>query len=131
MDYAIAAKLYQQAADKGQPKAQNNLARCYMNGTGVARDDVKGVEWYRKAAIQGEAMSQLNLGLMYAQGRGVPRDLIQAYAWVDLAAANEKQHAPVLRGNLLMQFDPETLIKAKTAAAKLAQQFAQANGGKT
>ncbi|MBR4388959.1 MAG: SEL1-like repeat protein, partial [Prevotella sp.] len=34
------------------------MGLCYENGTGVAKDEAKAVEWYRKAAEQGDARAQ-------------------------------------------------------------------------
>ena len=58
----------------------------YMEGRGVAQDDVQAVDWFRKAAEQGYRDAQFNLGVMYAQGRGVVRDDVQAIVWYRKAA---------------------------------------------
>ncbi len=47
------------AADQAYAKAQSNLGTMYESGHGIAKDDIKAVEWYQKAADQG--MQKLNL----------------------------------------------------------------------
>ena len=45
------------AADQGDASAQYHLGFCYINGTGVVKNEVESVKWYRKAAEQGYAGS--------------------------------------------------------------------------
>ncbi|HIE93052.1 MAG TPA: sel1 repeat family protein, partial [Acidobacteria bacterium] len=40
----------QERAEQGNPSAQYNLARQYVTGTGVPRDDQEAARWYRLAA---------------------------------------------------------------------------------
>src|SRR5512146_1476818 len=70
---AISSKL-QGKAEKGDLKAQFQLARAYETGSGVTQDYAEAVRWYERAAHRGEPASQCNLGRMYADGRGVARD---------------------------------------------------------
>ena len=42
-------------AEKGDAKAQYELAMSYFKGTGVAKDEAEAVKWMRKAADQGDA----------------------------------------------------------------------------
>jgi hypothetical protein len=63
-----------QRAGEGDPAAQVELGRAYEDGTGVAQDDAKAVEWFPKAAEQGNSQAQNSLGVMYALGRGVERN---------------------------------------------------------
>lgn len=77
---------YRKAAEQGDPAAQNSLANCYYNGTGVARDYAEAVNWYRKAAAQGYAKSQYNLGTCYRDGTGVPKNYPEALRLFRLAA---------------------------------------------
>ena len=83
---AVAPDELERRAEQGEPEAQNELGDRYANGTGVAKDEAKAVEWYRKAAEQGLAMAQYNLGVMYSAGMGVPKDEAKAIEWVRKAA---------------------------------------------
>jgi len=77
----------QAAADKGDAKAQYELASDYAQGVGLAHDLPKGaqyakaVEYLRKAADQGYAPAEVNLGSLYGRGRWVPRNLPTAVQW--------------------------------------------------
>ncbi len=72
---------YRKAADEGYPQAMNNVGLMYLNGTGVAQDGAKALEWFRKAADKGDAAGAAYIGLVHYSGRGVPKDY-------DLAIAN-------------------------------------------
>ena len=72
---------YRKAADAGYLQAMNNVGLMYLNGTGVAQDGAKALEWFRKAADKGDAAGAANVGLVHYTGRGVAKDY-------DLAIAN-------------------------------------------
>jgi len=74
------------AAEQGNAGAQNNLAKMYLDGSGVVQNDQEAVKWFRLAAEQGDADAQCNLGFMYANGRGVAQNDQEAIAWYRLAA---------------------------------------------
>lgn len=74
----------QDAADRGRPEAQFQLAFQYE--TAPAPDYRRAHEWYRKAAEQGYAMAQSNLATMYLFGKGVPRNADLALEWSQKAA---------------------------------------------
>lgn len=48
-------------AQEGDSLAQTNLGIMYVNGSGVAKDDVEAVAWYRKASEQGNELAQSRL----------------------------------------------------------------------
>lgn len=79
-------------AEKGNAKAQFNLAALYAKGEdGLPQDYAEAAKWYRKAAEQGDAEAQAALGRLYANGTGVPQEDKEAYFWLSLAheGANE------------------------------------------
>jgi curved DNA-binding protein CbpA len=57
-DYRNAVKLYQDAAAYGNPDAETNLAKLYLRGIGVPRDDNKARALLEKAASQGHEEAQ-------------------------------------------------------------------------
>lgn len=61
------------ASDYGHPEAQLEVARCYQNGVGVAKNAENAVVWYKKAAEQGNAEAQCALGECYYQAFGVEK----------------------------------------------------------
>ena len=85
-DIAEKVKLFREAADQGDARAQYNLGICYHDGRGVPRDEVEAVKWYRKAAEQGFAPAQFNLGICHFNGEGVAKDSVQAVSWYRKAA---------------------------------------------
>lgn len=83
---ATARAAIRQAAEAGDPGGQYALARMYIDGNGVARDEQQAVLWLRKAAEQGLATAQSDLGGRYAVGKGVDKDEQQAVAWFQKSA---------------------------------------------
>jgi TPR repeat protein len=75
------AATYREAAERGDPKAQANLGKCYEYGKGVSKDVVEGVKWYREAAEKGDAQAQASLGNCYEHGNGVPKDATEGVKW--------------------------------------------------
>ena len=72
-------KQLQKAAEQGDPQAQCNLGRCYIEGDGVEKDE-------KEAAEQGVAKAQFNLGVCYERGKGVEQDSSEAVKWYRKAA---------------------------------------------
>ena len=70
-----------QAANSGNPKAQNELGMMYIKGDGVAKDAEKAADWFRKAAEQGDAKGQCLIGLAYYVGDGVAKNYEKAADW--------------------------------------------------
>jgi TPR repeat protein len=81
-----AARLYRQAAERGQRHAQWRLGVMLDTGEGVTADPVAAVSWFRRAAEQGSPNAQVSLGVMFATGRGVPRDYAEAMRRYQAAA---------------------------------------------
>lgn len=92
-DFYKAAKLYQKAADGGNPDAQFKLADMYLIGRGVDQDRQKAIELYRKLADQGYAGAQVILGQMYCSGLGVPEDQREAFHWFRKSAEQGNSEA--------------------------------------
>jgi TPR repeat protein len=82
---AMLAEL-EKTAFAGNPQAQNDLARRYSYGIGVAKDLKKAFDLYTLAANQEYAPAQNNLGTLYKNGIGVEKDLKKAFDLYTLAA---------------------------------------------
>ncbi len=80
-DYQSALNVWLEAAERGEPEAQNNVGEIYERGVGAEPDYEKAAEWYRKAAEQDYRRAQYNLGALYERGLGVPQDPLQALNW--------------------------------------------------
>lgn len=87
-DFKSAAKLFKEAAQKGIPAAQHELAAMHINGQGVPMNYAEAMRLYLLAADAGYAASQNGLGVMFSKEFGVPSDPILAYALYNLASAN-------------------------------------------
>lgn len=82
-DEAQARKLFERAAQAGNPRGVSNLAA--LGGPGAA-DPARGRELLSKAA-ETNAEAQYQLGMMLAEGKGGPQDDVAARALFEKAAA--------------------------------------------
>ena len=64
-----AAKL-ENKAKAGDADAQYNLAICYDEGKGTAKDEKQAAHWYAKAAEQDDADAPFSLGVCHPRGQG-------------------------------------------------------------
>ena len=67
------------------PNAQYNLARLYLEGTGVEKDSRQAARWFNLAAEKGHHASQALLGHLLITGQGVPRQRAKGLMWLTLA----------------------------------------------
>ncbi len=88
MSKAKAAKLFTQAAEKGNVDAMFWLGLCHMWGEGVATNKTEACNWYRKAAELGDGPSQYELGMCYFRGTGVKKDLKKVVELMTQAVTN-------------------------------------------
>src|SRR6201987_1123537 len=83
-DEEAARKLFQRAAEGGNPRGVTNLAA--LGGSAAATNPARSRELLSKAA-ENNAEAQYQLGLMLADGTGVPQDDAGARALFENAAA--------------------------------------------
>ena len=86
-DYQKAIAEFQPLAASGDPAAQYQLAKIYLEGHGPADGLPQGIDLMTKAANGNHPEAQAQLGLMYAMGLGVQVDNVQAYDWLSKAMA--------------------------------------------
>jgi uncharacterized protein len=115
-DQAQAAYWYQQAAEKGHPEAQYNLARLYATGNGVPHDDEQAARWVRAAATQGYPPAQARLGHRYANGQGMTQDHRLAYFWLTLAFLRGEKSVEKLRAAEAAKLEPSVVSATDQAA---------------
>jgi len=89
-----AVEAYRQAAQGGDPAAQEAVALAFLSGDDVERDPEEAFRWMSLAAEQGRASAQTRLGEMYAYGNGPDQDYDKALAWFQRSA--EQEYAPAL-----------------------------------
>ncbi len=73
-------------ANKGDVRAQSDLADCYLNGEGVAQDHEEAIKWYSVAANEGYGPAEVLMGQIYAEGLGVPKNAAESAKWYTRAA---------------------------------------------
>jgi hypothetical protein len=60
----VALKEFNDAAARGDARAQRSLGLMHERGEGVPRDPAVAADWYRKAIAQGLASAQYNLAFV-------------------------------------------------------------------
>jgi TonB family protein len=128
-DYAAAAKLFRQAADRDLPAAQRALGELYLNGVGVAKSPAEAAKWFEKAAEAGDSWAQSSLGYLYSEGLGVGKDEQKAVAWlqrgIDAGDASAQFHmASLYARGFGVTRNPELAMEGYRKAAD--QRFALA-----
>ena len=79
-------------AKAGDSEAQVELAVCYGQGNGLARDYEKAYEWLMKAVAQGNLEAQRIVGeTCYLEGKGTEQNATEGIKWIRHAA--EQGHA--------------------------------------
>jgi uncharacterized protein len=69
----------------GDSNAQYNLARLYLEGTGVPQDARQAARWFNLAAEKGHHYAQALLGHMLVSGEGIPRQRALGLMWLTMA----------------------------------------------
>ena len=122
---AFAVDWFRQAADKGNPIGQYELAHAYEFGIGLEKDEKKAVELYRKAANQNDSDAQRRLGICYDYAKGVKKDNYEAVKWYQKSADQGNRFAQTDLGFKLMA--GEGVVKDVSAAAASFRKSAEQN----
>ncbi|NNE52601.1 MAG: CHAT domain-containing protein [Sulfitobacter sp.] len=86
-DPAAAVSFLEDAAAKGSPEAQMELAKLFEQGIGVEQDEKRALELYRAAADQNFADAVNDLGFLYYHGGlGLRADVTKALELFERAA---------------------------------------------
>lgn len=93
-------ELWEQVAQRGDPRAQWRMGRAYQTGSGVERDRDQAYRWMRASADQGFSHAMEPLGSMYLHGRGTAVDEGEAYRLFKLGAQEGRSFAMVERGRM-------------------------------
>ena len=62
-----------------------NLARLYMDGTGVEKDERMAARWFNLSAEKGHHASQAMLGRLLFNGQGIGHQKARGLMWLTLA----------------------------------------------
>jgi uncharacterized protein len=69
----------------GDPDAQYNLGRLYLDGVGCPQDPKQAARWLWLSAHKGQNQAQALLGTMLFSGEYVPRQAARGLMWLTLA----------------------------------------------
>lgn len=87
-DQVRAREMFSYAASYfGDPDAQYNLARMYLDGPASAKDARQAARWLGLAANKGQREAQAVLGHMLFNGVDVPKQPARGLMWLSLANA--------------------------------------------
>jgi TPR repeat protein len=85
-DPAVAHSMFRHAATYfGDPEAQYQLGRMYLEGSGTPKNPVQASRWLRLAADRGQRNAQALLGAMLFKGSGVSRQAAMGLFWLTVA----------------------------------------------
>lgn len=85
-DPAQALALYEQAAEKGHPKAQWICANLYSDENSNFKNDEKAFFWFEKLARMGNLEAQISVAGLYLEGIGCKKDENKTFYWIERAA---------------------------------------------
>ncbi|MDD5273537.1 MAG: tetratricopeptide repeat protein [Methylovulum sp.] len=127
---ATAEAAVQQAAGRGDAKAQAKLGAMYLLGNGLDKNEPLAVEWLLKAAKQGNVDAQVLVAALFDRGIGVTSDIKQGTYWYEQAAAQGHTTAqailgknPVAAGGVAFSYQKMRLSAAKQIPTEYAKKI--------
>jgi TPR repeat protein len=85
-DPVVALGMFRHAASYfGDPEAQYQVGRMYLEGTGTQKDAVQASRWLRLAADMGQRNAQALLGAVLFKGKDVSRQAAMGLFWLTVA----------------------------------------------
>ena len=96
-------QIFQRTTESTHARALFNLATCYAQGEGVARDLQKAAPLYLAAARKGHAGAQNSVGTFYLGGLGgLQRDTAEGLRWLEKAVGQGDSGAQYHLGQILL-----------------------------
>ena len=115
-----------------EPKAFFRMGCYLLEGVGVDKYTIKGIEYLEKAAEKDEPMAHLELSRVYSVGEGVEPDGDKSYLHLREAARLRDPNAEFLLGQMMWDSERETALSLIQDAASQwhvgARTFLQNNG---
>jgi uncharacterized protein len=85
-DPVVALGMFRHAASYfGDPEAQYQVGRMYLEGSGTPKDAVQASRWLRLSADRGQRTAQALLGAMLFKGTDVSRQAAMGLFWLTVA----------------------------------------------
>ena len=70
---------------RGEPDCTHSLAKCYLIGDGVERNEAYGIHLMTRAADQGSELARFSLARFFAEGsHGMPKSAHEATHWYSI-----------------------------------------------
>ncbi len=95
-NYQSSLKLWLDAAQEGDAKAQYYVGTIYEKGPKGKPDYPLAAVWYQKAADQGHRQAAMNLGRLYETGSGVQKNASTASQWYAKASGMDASDLSML-----------------------------------
>jgi TPR repeat protein len=124
-DLAMARKLYEDLAEKGDPDAQFQLGNMFAEACGAPLDNTEAARWYEAAAQHGHPDAQIALSRRLREGLGVARNPLGAYQWAELAVLRLERDDAALNDALIARASAGlvTTREERESATEMARQF--------
>lgn len=104
--YVLAVRKFRDLAERGDLRAQHNLANMYTRGEGVPRNQAIAMKWYQSAATAGNAHSAFNIAAMHERAQGALSPKVKY--WLKVAADLGDTEAQALYALRFAQYDNPT-----------------------
>ena len=129
-----ALAFFREAAEAGNPPAQNALGVSYLAGIGVQKNVEQGLVWLNKSAAHNYADAQFKLASLYIRGDVVPADTAKALDFARKAAEQGHTEAQYNLGTIYamgkgVPKDPKAAAEWFRKAAEAGHPTAQSNLG--
>ena len=85
--FTEALEMLEKLAQKGDSRAQYEVALMYLQGIGTAVDPTRGGQWMMAAANNGNATAMVEIGGRFETGMNAEKNPILAFTWYRRAAA--------------------------------------------
>lgn len=113
--YKNAIAIWAELAKYNYAPAVNEIAQCYLNGTGLKKNEQQAKKFFENAAIKGNPTAQYELALLYKNGIGCEQSDELAATWMRRACLQKEPRAMVYKAKELISRDDEAAIEEATA----------------
>lgn len=124
--YKNAIAIWAELAKYNYAPAVNEIAQCYLNGTGLKKNEQQAKKFFENAAIKGNPTAQYELALLYKNGIGCEQSDELAATWMRRACLQKEPRAMVYKAKELISRDDEAAIEEATAMLAEAAQSGNA-----
>lgn len=124
--YKNAIAIWAELAKYNYAPAINDIAQCYLNGTGLKKNEQQAKKFFENAAIKGNPTAQYELAMLYKKGIGCEQSDELATTWLRRAYLQKEPRAMVHKAKELISTDDEAAIEEATALLAEAAQSGNA-----